>query len=217
MHDISAAHNHLTASRNYNGDKTITISDVDVSFNDYNFNGLEFIAGKVLRPVYANQAPLSIHTHGTKLAVTAGGTLSNNTYTWYQSGIATAVATIQGDSTFQPATSGQYFANITNKLATALTLTTDTVSYTTATAIAKNTLAVSLYPNPAKDYLLISGMNGKDAVKLTVADLSGYVWMTTIGKNATTQKIDIHQLKSGHYVMHVNDGKTITNLQFVKE
>ena len=76
--------------------------------------------------VYGPQALLTIHTTGSKLTVGAGGTLSTNTYKWYNaSGL---VYTKKGDSTYTPTIGGNYYAVITSTTATGLTLRTDTIA-----------------------------------------------------------------------------------------
>ena len=74
--------------------------------------------------IYKPQASIPIHESGSNLSVSAGGTLSNNTYKWYKG--SSLVATNVGDSTFAVQTAGQYSVSVTNALATQLTLYSDT-------------------------------------------------------------------------------------------
>ncbi len=86
--------------------------------NEFTFNGMEDVAEKVLdaNDSYSPQAFIPLHYNGGQYSVSAGGTLSNNTYNWYKDG--TLVATIVGDSTFTPSISGNYAVAVTNSIVT---------------------------------------------------------------------------------------------------
>ena len=66
---------------------------------------MELIARKRFPMLYMlRQANIPIHQNGNTLSVSAGGTLSNNTYKWFkceETG-SILVATIKGDSVFHP-------------------------------------------------------------------------------------------------------------------
>jgi pimeloyl-ACP methyl ester carboxylesterase len=83
--------------------------------NAINFDGFETLAQK--KPslgMYLNhQAYLPIHKHNGQLSVTAGGTLSNNTYIWTNSATRTTT-TVIGDSTLTPAETGSYTVVVKN-------------------------------------------------------------------------------------------------------
>jgi hypothetical protein len=55
------------------------------------------------------------------LYISSGGVLSHNTYKWYKEGTG-LVATIIGDSSYSPTVPGNYYASVTNSVATQLTL-----------------------------------------------------------------------------------------------
>jgi hypothetical protein len=61
--------------------------------------------------------PISLQAINGRLAATSGGTVANNTYKWYKAAEG-LVATITGDSTFQPTAIGNYYAEIANSIAT---------------------------------------------------------------------------------------------------
>ena len=102
---------------------------LDISNNNYTFTGMNnavSIVNGYNSIVYNPQALLKMHTKGAKITVGAGGTLSANTYKWYNaSGL---VYTKKGDSTYTPTASGSYYAVITSTTATNLTLHTDTIA-----------------------------------------------------------------------------------------
>ena len=92
---------------------------------------------------YTPQANINITLKDGVLSVSAGGTLSNNTYTWYKNG--TQVTQVTGDSTYTPTTLGSYYVEVTNSVASALTLTSNTVTIS-QTAFQTDSLAlVDLY------------------------------------------------------------------------
>jgi len=91
--------------------------------NYFKFDGMELIANKFPNAFYAPQAIIPIYKTNNRLYVSVGGTPSNNTYYWLKDGIL--MATIIADSTFTPITSGHYAVTVTNKIATQLTLYSD--------------------------------------------------------------------------------------------
>lgn len=146
-----------------NDTDNITIS---IYNNLFTFNGLQVIAKYYPNVDYFRQDTiLPIHQNGNTLSVSAGGTLSNNTYSWYQVGNSTSTV-IQKDSTFTPAASGRYYVMVKNKVAKQLTLYSDTVKYVMAAAQkSSNTFIVKMaqsatnskhtlvYPNPATNII----------------------------------------------------------------
>jgi hypothetical protein len=141
------------------------------------------------------------------LSVSAGGTLSNNTYQWFKKGTAGSV-TKTGDSTFQPAESGMYYANITNSIATKLTLTTDTVNYTMPASTAINSFYADdmrvndiadrlvIFPNPAKGSVHVKTTGN---ALITISNEDGKIILTqTINSKGT---IDVTSLPNGIYYL----------------
>ncbi len=185
---------------------------LDVSYNHYTFNGLECITADKFFHVIVPQATIPIHAYGNGLAVSAGGTLSNNTYKWYRAG-GTGIHTIVGDSTFTPQQSGSYYAKVINAAVATLTLYTDTLAYTKPAP----PVALLVYPNPARNHILITGLDAGANAKITVADVTGYVWMTTLSHQQSTTQMDVSRLKGGSYLLTINDGKELRTISFVKE
>src|SRR3954471_20970326 len=105
----------------------------------------------------------------TPYLFSAGGTLSNNTYTWFKLGLTGETrdtTVIKGDSVFHPTENGLYRVKVTNSIATQLTLHSVLVRYTASDqpviASAENALQQNdktklfrVYPNPAKDLLYV--------------------------------------------------------------
>ncbi len=81
--------------------------------------------GKTYLTYYSPQSNIAIHSYNNKLAVSAGGALGENTFKWYKDTLL--VATIIGDSTYTPVSPGNYYVEVTNSIATMLTLKSDVV------------------------------------------------------------------------------------------
>ncbi|MBE7174444.1 MAG: T9SS type A sorting domain-containing protein [Williamsia sp.] len=183
--------------------------------NRYNFNGLE-----CLKPNFGGfgnvspQAPLKIGTKGKQLTLSAGGTLSNNTYSWYRVG-TTQATVIAGDSSFTPTQSGQYYARVTNTAVPRLTLTTDTVTYTAAAKAAELHIAVS--PNPTKGQVLLSGLNDKTDALVRVTDLSGHLWLQATSRKQAMITLNVANLKPGTYFIAVSGNGGVKTLSLVKD
>jgi len=121
--------NHLSGAIPSSINKTSLPQDTLIALNNngFTFDGLENVVKSFTYTdlYYSPQASIPISTHGDTLSVSAGGTLSNDTYKWYNGN--TLVATKTGDSTFVPTAAGNYSVAVTNAIATQLTLYSDTV------------------------------------------------------------------------------------------
>ncbi len=209
--------NHLKESRNipYNGQTYKFTATIDLHHNDFNFNGLEFITqalNSYSKFYSVPQAHLDLQQVGNSLSVDAGGTLSNNTYTWYKTGVS-SFTTITGDSSFSPATNGMYYAQVTNAIVKKLTLFTDTITYTAPLAANK----LSVYPNPVRSAVTINGLDAKAINKITVSDYTGIVWFSFISNHQLSVSYEVSKLKPGNYLVNVNDGNKTSTVKFVKE
>jgi Leucine-rich repeat (LRR) protein len=130
---INMADNQLSGTIPAALDNISTISSLesfDFLDNHFTFAGMEGLvqaSGSVL--TYSPQSTiLPLSKHNNTLSVSAGGTLSNNTYTWYANGGYNPVATITGDSTFTATSLASYSVAVTNSVATQLTLYSDSVN-----------------------------------------------------------------------------------------
>jgi Leucine-rich repeat (LRR) protein len=94
---------------------------LDISYNDFSFADLEpYVTSGHGGLTDSTQADLPLIQNGSTLSIAAGGTLSNNTYTWYKDG--TVVATNTGDATFTMTGTGVYAVSVTNTVVPSLTL-----------------------------------------------------------------------------------------------
>ena len=100
--------------------------NLDISFNNFTFATIEpyAITGPgnwgIATLFDSAEADLPLIRNGNTLSIAAGGTLSNNTYTWYRND--TVVATITGDSTFTMSGPGTYSVSVTDTAIPHLTL-----------------------------------------------------------------------------------------------
>ncbi len=191
--------------------------EVNMENNRFNFNGIEGLAKADALVNYSPQRKIHLQSSGNSLHVNAGGTLSNNTYTWYKSGETTGV-TIVGDSIFHPTENGSYYVTVTNAIATRLTLVSDTVSYTsTLTGARQNDSKAAsenrftVYPNPAKNQVYVQLSK---ASELFFIDANGKTLFTKYVDEKST--IDISNLAAGNYYIKNKLTGEIKKLQVVK-
>lgn len=106
-----------------------------LSGNSFTFAGMEQNVDRL--SFYGHQAQIPIQIQNGKLSVEAGGTVANNTYKWFkktstQDGVPPVLlATIVGDKYYEPTEPGIYLVEVTNSVATQLTLRSSVYSLTT--------------------------------------------------------------------------------------
>ena len=176
---------------------------------------MELIAQRFPYAQYGHQAQIPVSNSNSALSVSAGGTLSNNTYTWYSitKNKYTRVAIRNGDSVFHPSETGIYVARIVNSVATQLVLYSDTVQYKTS-ALDNNIVAANtsvsdatgktndfvVYPNPAKDVLHVETNAG---AIFSLTDQSGKILLNQNINNKGS--LDISRLSAGLYYLKNNN------------
>ena len=105
------------------------VTALNISFNKLNFDPIEKLAKRFknnLNFYYLEQANILTKTDADKVWVSAGGTVSNNTYKWYKVGSG-AIDSTRGDSVYYPSSPGSYYAEVSNSIATGLILTSNAV------------------------------------------------------------------------------------------
>lgn len=144
--DVDLSYNHLTDSPPLNDFYSINLSRVLLQNNYFTFTGLESVSifWKWARISYSPQDTiLPLHFTDYILNVTAGGTLSDNTYKWFKDGVL--IATLTGDSTYTANQPGKYWASISNARWPELELKSDTVTLTVTPQFIDSVSLVSLY------------------------------------------------------------------------
>lgn len=99
-----------------------------IDYNHFTFNGMELISSRYTNAKYSPQSNITVNQNENALFVSAGGTLSNNTFKWFMIGQNDSTVII-GDSVFHPLQNGKYYATVTNSICNKLTLYTDTIDY----------------------------------------------------------------------------------------
>lgn len=186
--------------------------------NYFTFAGLEPLIGAIATVEYQDQklVTLKYNPNNGNLSVDAGGTPANNTYTWYQVGNATPVATKTANPAYQPTVSGNYYVEVTNSVATALILRSKPKAVTVSGAVSST---ASIYPNPARNITTLSfKMDGNSVVK--VSDRNGRVMSTSTVSNAANGsqvKLDVTRYNPGIYYVSITNGKEVQSVQLNKQ
>ena len=181
---------------------------LNLAYNKFTFEGLELVQQSYPFAFYYHQKRIPIHISNNTLSVSAGGKLSNNTYTWYMLEQPGKVV-ITGDSTLHPKQSGTYYVKITNAIATGLILKSDTINYTLPLVssyktsnelhIKNRTQQLSVFPNPAKDILHVQT---KDVASVSLIDQSGKILLTKNVNGSGT--LNISNIAAGIYFLKNN-------------
>ena len=193
--------------------------------NYFTFDGMEAIAQKFSKAAIDHQKNIRIHQSGNTLSVSAGGTLSNNTYKWYkcEGTTATLVATITGDSVFHPSESGRYYVRVKNSvIGQRLKLFSSAFDYTASNnnviASSENSLQqynkanlFRVYPNPVKDILYVETNSN---ATFSLINQSGKILVTT-SINAKGS-INISDMSAGLYYLKNNKTGTVQKIMIVR-
>jgi hypothetical protein len=179
------------------------LNRLNILHNYYNFDGLETLvqSNDLDTLKYERQRKIYVHQKNNTLSVYAGGTLSNNTYKWFNSGVL--AASITGDSTFAPIAGGDYSVEVTNSIVAALTLRSDTVSFTGLKGAQQNAIAARsnyrnnyiVYPNPVRDILHLDNLKGKATISIIAQDGRMVEKKIVTG---TTEEWNVKSLAAGH-------------------
>jgi len=109
--------------------------------NRFTFDGMEALPLTTFAPAsYAPQANIPLKRKGNLIYVSAGGTLKNNTFQLYKN--SALFDSKLADSTFIIKSTGNYYINVNNSIATLLTLSTDPAAISGLT-LADTTVSVT--------------------------------------------------------------------------
>src|SRR6266542_529050 len=212
---LDLSNNYLSGSIPSSFNNLSHLSNVNLRHNRFTFDGMELIAQTFPFAKYSPQANIPIHQNGNTLSVSAGGTLSNNTYKWFRCdgpGMPPVlVATIKGDSVFHPSESGRYRVVVLNAVATQLKLFTSLYDYTapnnTLITSSENSLQQNgktnlfrVYPNPAKDILHVETSG---TATFSLVDQSGKILLTASNINGKGT-INVSGIGAGLYYLNNN-------------
>ena len=77
---------------------------------------------------------------------------------------------------------------------------------------------LTITPNPAKDFITISGLDAVKKYEITIMNNEGIVILSAYGKRSTVNQINISALKAGIYFLKINDNEgNINSLKFIKQ
>jgi len=225
LHNLNLSSNNLSGTIPSSFSNLILLNDwifgyFNLSNNNFTFDAMEFIAQQFPNAIYGYQKNIPVHQNGKSLSVSAGGTLSNNTYKllkWESGTTYTLVGTNHADSVFHPAVSGIYQVKILNSVATGLVLYSKIIDYTApANAVIaaapselqqSNKPTLLVYPNPAKDILHIQS-SGKATFSLI--DESGKTLLTkTVDDKA---EMNVSNLPAGLYYLKNNSTQEVQKI-----
>ncbi|HRH50005.1 MAG TPA: T9SS type A sorting domain-containing protein [Panacibacter sp.] len=204
------------------GVTSLPLDSINISFNEFTFDGLEALQQAFPTANYKKQAAIPIHQNGNALSVSAGGTLSNNTYGWFMVDQPDSIF-IKGDSVFHPSKNGTYYSTITNSVATGLILKSDTIVYTAPAAnyatnasedrlqSTANAQTFTVYPNPAK-YVLHIQTNGNALFSL-INENGKIIFTKNISK---TGAINISSSPAGLYYLKNNSTGFVQKVLVIK-
>jgi uncharacterized delta-60 repeat protein len=105
-------------------------------------------------------------------------------------------------------------SNATANYRVAAVSNTGNITYSNTLTL-NTTPTIQLYPNPAKNILQIQGLPA-GSTKLTVTDISGNTRLIATA-NSTVYSINIAQLTSGNYLLHIKTANEVITKQFIKE
>jgi Leucine-rich repeat (LRR) protein len=211
LHDFDLDNNQLS------GDVSMLsnladLSTLYVNNNNFTFTGMEALV-QAKSPAYTPQKTiLSVDDHNNLLSVSAGGTLSNNTYKWYNG--STLVSTKTGDSTLLVTVNGRYSVAVTNAVATQLTLQSDTLGVTISTNQNDTTTnnafsSIGAYPNPAHGVAtIVFGTQTAGNYNITIINSSGIGMILINGNTVAGQNVipvNIQGLAPGIYMVTLTD------------
>jgi len=91
-------------------------ANVDIKYNLFTFDGLEENILKI--DSYKPQAYIPIQVNGNVLSVNAGGSLSNNTYSWFKDSVF--VESFSGKNSFTMNGVGRYYVEVRNSVVSSL-------------------------------------------------------------------------------------------------
>ena len=140
--------------------------------------------------------------------VEQNGSSSSNEFTvsW------TAPANPTGKVTFYSAgvaTNGNSMSSGDGAALTSLALDVPTVANKNVNLLE----GISLYPNPSTDFIILKGMTGSS--NYSIFDMNGKVLQAGLLQSGTEQ-LNIQELRSGNYFLHLNSEKKSFSTKFTK-
>jgi hypothetical protein len=77
--------------------------------------------------------------------------------------------------------------------------------------------AITIYPNPAKDYIQFDYVSKQKTILVSLFDMQGRLIRTTTLANVLPLKLNVENLSKGNYVIQLSDGEKIAIGSFIKQ
>jgi hypothetical protein len=132
---------------------------------------------------------------------------------WYFNGAAIAGATNASLNVNGIAAAGIYKVQV--KVDDCISEFSEDVPLIVTGDIAKPTSSVSIYPNPAEEYLHILGM-ATELSELHLMDYTGRMIKIGVERSADGYRANVKELAAGVYFLHLNEGSTVQRIKFIK-
>jgi Secretion system C-terminal sorting domain len=130
---------------------------------------------------------------------------------WYNSSGMISGATEQ---IYIPSENGNFYVIVTNTDGCA-SEASDVMSFTTGVEMIGLLDGISIYPNPAKDYLTIENNSVLNSIGFEIINSNGKIIYNSILKNISI--IDISRFSSGLYYIRLTTGSSNYMLKFIKQ
>ncbi len=173
--------------------------------NQFTFEGMEInVAATIPTFIYAPQDSVLLFKTGNTLVVeNIGGTVSNNTYTWYRNN--EIAATYIGENTHIANQSGTYYCSITNTIAEQLTLVSQKkqVTFVASPYPNEQTDLINIYPTLCQHSIHITSPATSEPGSLQCYDVSGNKVIDT-PLQANHHLLKVQNIEKGCYWLVIN-------------
>ena len=212
------------------------IANIALSENQYDFSDIEpFVqAGNFKSFVYSPQntndiaqtiesgfgADITLNVNDTNLNRTSAPTAMNNEYQWYKDNVKIAGATGASFTIVdaQVTDSGVYYCEITNSILPDLVIVRAPITIVIDGTLGDSIIStdkISIYPNPAANWLTIKSFNLQDA-KVKIFDINGRLIVSEI-LNGNSNSLNVENLQTGTYILKIEDKNKVQTKRFVKQ
>jgi hypothetical protein len=140
-----------------------------------------------------------------------------------KTGISTA-SYLSETLTYVPTTSGNYYVGFHNNTPAAAAITTnnyifiDTFSVSSTLGMGENSVekTISVYPNPASNFIKVSNSELAGISKITITDINSRVIKSTNFDAVSEAQISVSELTSGVYFLNIDTTNGSITKKFVK-
>jgi Leucine-rich repeat (LRR) protein len=208
LFDLELDNNHLSGPIPSSLNKN-TFATFKINNNQFTFDGMENIPqsheGYTYSPEYSPQDSIPLSKNGNLLSVMAGGTLANDTFRLYKDNVL--LATHVGDSTFTLPGEGRFYIDVTNTIATVLTLHSKTITVSLPLANANITTTENIKDTYATD------VNNGEVKLVTLTPTQGANSLTGNVTAAVTIDTAVSEYHGRPYVQRHYDVTPAVNAQ----